>query len=77
LDPGSGGHGSCKSWITSRYGTFRGAEFAPGDFFTTYFGKRLSPKGNRESILESLAIIAEWCQLHLPDKFLERYEAAL
>lgn len=43
----------------------------------TFFGEDLSLNSDRESILANLRMIDEWCRLRLPDKFLERYEAAL
>jgi hypothetical protein len=44
---------------------------------TTFLNRRLSLNSDAESILASLQVVDEWCRLHLPDKFLERYEAAL
>ncbi len=54
-----------------------GIETASGRYLGTFFNERLSLNSDPESILKSLGIIDEWCRLHLPDKFLERYEAAL
>jgi hypothetical protein len=53
-----------------------GIESPSGGYFTNFLGRRLSLNSDRESILESLRIVDEWCRLRLPDKFLERYEAA-
>lgn len=60
------------------YGTFSGGiQFAPGQYLTTFLGENLSLNDDRDSIVKNLALVDEWCRLHLPDKFLERYETAL
>lgn len=41
-----------------------------------FFGRQVSLDNDRESILESFALIEEYCRLRLPDKFLERYDQA-
>ncbi|MFW8745140.1 hypothetical protein [Mesorhizobium japonicum] len=52
-------------------------ETASGARLNTFFGQRLSLNDDRDSILSSLKTIDEWCRLHLPDEFLDRYETAL
>lgn len=60
------------------HGTFAGGiQFAPDKFFTNFFDRSLSRNSDRESILENLKLVDDWCRLHLPDKFLERYESAI
>jgi len=50
---------------------------AAGAALSTFFGRNLSLNSDRESILESLRILDDWCRLHLTDAFLKRYEAGL
>jgi len=64
--------------LDGEHGEFGGGiEYFPGKFYTNFFGQRLSMNDAPESILADLHIVDEWCRLRLPDKFLERYEAAL
>jgi hypothetical protein len=64
--------------LDGEHGEFgAGVLFAPDHYFTTFFGEDLSLNSDRESILASLRLVDEWCRLRLPDKFLERYDAAL
>jgi hypothetical protein len=64
--------------LNEQYGQFTGGIAAGSDeYFTTFFGEGFSRNSDRESILENLRMVDEWCRLRLPDKFLERYEAAL
>ncbi len=63
--------------LDGEHGTFTaGIETAGGSYLTTFFGKHASFNSDAESIIKSLTLIDEWCRLHLPDKFLARYEAA-
>jgi hypothetical protein len=61
--------------------TAKGFDTASAEFtatlFTTFFGRGVSLNSDKESILTSLQIVDEWCRLHLPEKFLERYDAAI
>jgi len=67
-----------KCGLDGEHGEFgAGIEWAPDNYLTTFLGQRLSLNRDRQSVLESLRVVDEWCRLHLPDKFLERYEAAL
>lgn len=54
-----------------------GIEIGSGSYLGTFFGRSLSLNSDQDSILQSLKVIDEWCRLHLPDKFLERYDAGL
>jgi len=64
--------------LDGEHGEFSaGIEWAPEKYLTTFLGQHLSLNRDRESVLESLRLVDEWCRLHLPDKFLERYEEAL
>ncbi len=64
--------------LDGEHGTFTGGiEFAPDKYFTTFFDQDLSLNTDSDSILRNLQVVDEWCRLRLPDKFLQRYEAAL
>jgi len=64
--------------LDGEHGEFgAGIEYAPGLFNTTFFGRQLSLNRDRSSVLQSLQTIDDWCRLHLPDKFLKRYDDAL
>jgi hypothetical protein len=67
-----------KCGLDGEHGTFTGGiESGPDQYLTHFLGRRFSFNTDRESILENLRMVDEWCRLRLPDKFLERYEAAL
>jgi hypothetical protein len=64
--------------LDGEHGEFGGGiEYAPGAFHTTFFNERLSLNDDAASILANLRLVDEWCRLHLPDTFLERYAAAI
>jgi len=67
-----------KCGLDGEHGSFSaGIESVSGRYLTTFFGEWLSFDSDSESIAKSLAIVDEWCRLHLSDKFLERYEAGI
>jgi hypothetical protein len=52
-------------------------EVSPKRVNTQFFGEALSLNSDPQSIRASLERVDEWCRLHLPEKFLERYDAAI
>lgn len=64
--------------INSRYGTFGAAIFlAENEYLiSTFLGKECSLNSDKESIIESLDLIDNYCSLRLPDKFLEEFRKA-
>lgn len=41
-----------------------------------FLGRKLSMNADKESIIESLKIVDDYCRLRLPDKYLEAYDKA-
>jgi hypothetical protein len=50
---------------------------SPDEFLAIFFDRFLSLNTDRDSVISSLQIVDDWCRLHPPDKFLERYESAI
>lgn len=61
--------------VNDRYGRFgAGLRFGEQEYtITNFLGERCSLNSDEESIKESLKIIDHYCQLRLPDKFLQAY----
>lgn len=64
--------------INDEYGRFgAGICFGEQKYVITYFlGRMCSLNSDEESIKKSLQIIDDYCQLRLPDKFLDAYHKA-
>ncbi|MFW8745141.1 hypothetical protein [Mesorhizobium japonicum] len=64
--------------LDESHGRFTGGiRLGPEEYLTTFLGRQLSLNDDRGSIVANLEMVDEWCRLHLPDKFLERYDAAI
>lgn len=63
-----------KCGIDEPYNTFNGAIMLDSQHaILDYFGKEISLNNTREDIIKSFELVDKYCQLRLPDKYLEEF----
>lgn len=62
--------------LDERYNTFGAGIFIGPDCCVSHniLGERVSLNSDKESVIKSLGVIDEYCQLRLPDKFLIEFD---
>lgn len=56
------------------HNNFRGSIVLSNEYVETeFFGEKISLNNNREDIIKSLEVVDKYCQLRLPDKYLEEF----